>query len=191
MPADVDGDGITDAVYLDFMDDHAVLGVCTGSGISDSIPSEGQGEVLQIIDVDQDGKDEVFFGGTSIGASIDSIAEFVGGSIVRVRRSDGAPIIVVEGLDPGILSSHHPAGAAFGCEDVDGDGSPELASVTVSRSDGRFQWRRVDYDIAEGHASIVSRESGHRRNRPKRRDRDEVVTIAHHLVAACPVKAQP
>ncbi len=64
--AHVDDDRLRDRVYHDWIRKGAALGVCTGDRRTDPRPGAGMSELLRIIDVQNDGRDEILFGGTSI-----------------------------------------------------------------------------------------------------------------------------
>lgn len=184
VQADVDGDGLPDLVYHDWIRDRAVLGVCTAVGDNDRMRGEGQAELLQIIDIEQDGRDEIFFGGTTVGAKIAAIAVF-NDELQRVRLRNRGTLLVVDGLDPGIWSRHDPAGAAFGCKDVDEDGHRELIQVSVRPQGPAFRWISRAFSIEGAVATRAMQRTGRAENVPNKPDEREVMEIARGLVKPC------
>jgi hypothetical protein len=72
-----------------------VLGVCTGDGRTDRMAGSGMTELLQIIDVQRDGRDEIFYGGTTATARYFDVAVFRRGKLRRVLRPKGRGLALV------------------------------------------------------------------------------------------------
>jgi hypothetical protein len=184
IQADVDGDGSEDFVYHEWVGDGPVLGVCTASGRRDKIDGKGQAELLFVVDVERDGRDEILYGGTSAVAQLASIAVFTQEGLEEVLGSDGKPLVVVSGIVADVSEEGGPAtDLAWGCEDTDGDGQPELVQVTVKPVDGSLDWTREAFRIEGASASLVSTESG------RMEGQDEGVGIARTLTSPCEVRA--
>ncbi|MDQ3962489.1 MAG: hypothetical protein M3277_01005 [Actinomycetota bacterium] len=147
----VDGDDLPDLLFHDWLDrsegGRARLGVCTGAGAHDRIDGGGMSETLFVHDVDEDGSDEIFFGGTTVSAEYVAVARFIDGRLIEVRPRGGGALTLVRGLDF-VRLSLIPAGASFGCDDVDDDGTRDLVSATVvSATGGRLRWHLVGYAL--------------------------------------------
>jgi hypothetical protein len=184
IQTDVDGDGSEDVVYHEWVGDGPVLGVCTASGRKDRIEGKGQAELLFVVDVERDGRDEILYGGTSAVAQLASIAVFTQEGLEEVLLSDGKPLVVVNGIVANVSEEGGPpTDLAWGCEDTDGDGQPELVQVTVKPADGSLDWTREAFRIEGASASLVSTESG-RMEGP-----DEGVGVARTLTSPCEVMA--
>jgi hypothetical protein len=84
--AHVDNDKLRDRIYHDWIKGGPVLGVCTGDGRTDRRRGSGMTELLWILDVQQDDRDEILYGGTSISAKYYDVAVFRKGKIRRVLR---------------------------------------------------------------------------------------------------------
>jgi hypothetical protein len=189
QPADVDGDGRKDLVYHVVIGYHAVLGVCTASGREDRTQGVGMAEVLNIIDVEPDGRDEIFYGGTTVSSAGGYVAVFVNGALHRVRLAGGPPLVWEDGLGPVFLvHNNRPAGAAYGCEDTNHDGRDELVDVIVQRDRGAFRWVKRAYAITGSLARRTMLASG--RVKP-RRGTFALVAAASRLTSPCKVKAPP
>lgn len=178
--ADVDGDDLPDLVYHDYLKRGAVLGVCTARGEVDRMMGAGQTEILEIIDVEEDGRDEIFFGGNTCCVGIVSVAVFRTGKLWAIRLSDGNELLLEEGFGP-----HHgnPAGFAYGCEDTVGGSNKELTQVVVTRRGRAFYWTKVSYDLRRDRAVLVNNESG------ERRARGDVALAARRLTSECRIKS--
>lgn len=187
--ADVDGDHRADFVYHEYIRGRAALGVCTATGSSDRVPGAGQSELLEIIDVESDGRDEIFYGGTTAAARISSVAVFTHGRIKTVVLRGNGRLILVDGLDPGVDREEEPGAGAIGCEDVTEDGQDELIQVSVVAHDDSWRWTRTAYAIERSMAVEAKRESGERANDPERSDVEEVMDVAASLTRRCHVKA--
>lgn len=146
--------------------------------------------MLRIIDVEADGRDEILYGGTTTGAEVMRVGGFYRGHLRPVVRAGQDPFLVVQGLDPGILATRQPAGAALGCEDRTEDGVSDLVQVSVRPKGRKFKWTRVSYSLEGSAAMTMKRETGKLRNDPDARDVDEVVREARQLTSHCEVEAE-
>lgn len=183
VEADADGDGRVDFVFHEWLGPPnakggAVLGVCTADGRFDRRPGAGQAEVLEIADVEGDGRDEIFYGGTSASARIMSIAVFRGGALERVRARGGEVLLLLDGLGEG------PSAGAVGCEDRAGDKATELVQVRVRPLARRYRWTRRSYDIKGRTAVVVRRDSGFLPNEHGE-DIGKLLAIPGRLTQAC------
>lgn len=59
VKADVNGDGLEDLVSYNFIQKQAVLTVCTARGSTDRIHTSGMSELLEIVDIQEDGQAEI------------------------------------------------------------------------------------------------------------------------------------
>jgi hypothetical protein len=165
-----------------------VLGVCTGDGQSDEIPGAGQAELLEIVGVQSDGRDEILFGGTTVSARLFTIAIFGADDRLRRVRLGARALVLVEGLELDATKRVDLAGRAVGCEDVDGDGTTDLTQVTVRPRHERFRWTKTSYRLDRAIARVSARDSGWADNDPQRPDEGEIVEVARGLTPACEVK---
>lgn len=180
----VDIDQKRDYVYHDWLNHDARLGVCTGSGREDRIRGEAQAELLSLVDVEPDGRDEILYGGTTMRAAISYVAVFRKGRLVRVKTSDDR-LVVVDGLDEGFIKNKRPTGAAFGCQDTVGNGEDELVQAIVFPKQQRFRWVKRSYQFKNRMALEVAKKSGSFHNDPDKRNSDEVRHLAQTLIADC------
>jgi hypothetical protein len=186
VEADLDGDGAEDLVYHDWIRDRAMLGACTATGRSDQITGAGQSELLQIIDIQSDGQDEILYGGTTASAQIASIAILSReAELETVGLISGKSLLVVLGLDPGAPPNRQPTGAAFGCEDVNGDGRLDLVQVSVWPRGKEFRWTRTAYRIEDASASRIAKKWGNHENERSQPDVGEVMEVAGSLTKPC------
>jgi hypothetical protein len=147
VTAELDGDGRPDLVSHAWVDDHAVLAMCTASGTVETTDGRGQTEVLQVIDVEPDGRAEVLFGSTTMSAAITSIAVLRNEQIV-VLAPPGTPYFDLQDGALELDDAGTPtATAAFGCEDVVGDSRRELIQVVATYSATGVRWSKEAYEI--------------------------------------------
>jgi hypothetical protein len=180
IAADVDGDGVRDLVYHDWIDDRAVLGVCLGSGGTGTMEGAGQTEVLGVADVNADGRDEILYGGTSVSASYLSMAVWIDGALHQVRLPNGDPLMLTEGVEIGDRTT----ASGFGCSAQDGAGRGDISSATVEAMRDGLTWLRVDYELDAATATEMGSESG---TAPVPADEGPMQDLATSLVSACPV----
>lgn len=153
--ADVDGDGRSDVVTFDAQrpDDPFVaprdygpgsllVGVCTATGGYDHIIVGGMGELLNIVDIEPDGRDEILPGGTTVSQGISDVLVFRAGRLRYVtsphgRQSSGgyAGFGLVSGNTGAPADSQESED--WGCRDTDGDGVREIVKAFI-------RWDRHD-----------------------------------------------
>lgn len=158
VSADVDGDSREDYVFHTWVKGRALLSVCTARGRNDSRPGLGQAEMLQIIDVNDDGRDEIFFGSNTCCMGELRIAVFIRGGLRLIRDSQTrGPLAMRQGID---IESHHEIGLAFGCEDLDGDGTRDIAQVKARAKGRRIYWKKVGFTLTAKEARRVGARRG-------------------------------
>ncbi len=101
LVADLDGDGLADLVYHDYVRGNPELGVCTAAGSRLTIRGIGQSELLEVIALPTDGRHVILFGATSISAQFYEVAVVVHDRLTKVRLPDGAPLTLSNGLELG------------------------------------------------------------------------------------------
>lgn len=131
--ADIDGDGRDDILAPDTNTNELV--VCLADGTERRVLWDGMFEVLRVGDVDDDGAEEVFFGGTTAYSAIYEMGRWVDGALVIVTLAEGSPLQLTDGA-LGFDEAGRPERAAWGCADLDGDGADELLSVAATTTDG-------------------------------------------------------
>jgi hypothetical protein len=178
IPADVDGDGVRDLVYHDWIDDRAVLGLCLGSGATGTMEGAGQTEVLGVADVNADGGDEILYGGTSVSAAFIDMAVWIDGALHQVMLPNGEPLMLVDGAEIGDRTT----ASAFGCDGPDGGG--DISLVTVQEGRDGLTWLRVDYALDAATVTEIDSESG---TAPGAADVETMQDLARSLASACPV----
>ena len=149
--AHVDDDGRVDAIThtwdaLPEGDDGPVLRVCSGNGTVEEIEGSGQAEMLQVIDVELDGRAEILFGGTTVSAARYDMAVMVGDALEVVTANE-EPLSVWQGALEHDDSGNPTQLAEFGCEDGDGDGRRELAVTRLSLTETAAKWSTDFYEI--------------------------------------------
>lgn len=102
VPVNLDGDGRPDRVTHTFLSTHgdpplARLIVCLGNGRVLSRQGIGMSEELEVIDIDGDGRAEVYYGGNSVCESGGSIAAVRDGRLRLLRGPDGRGLSVSSG----------------------------------------------------------------------------------------------
>jgi len=172
--AHVDDDRLRDRVYHDWIRKGAALGVCTGDRRTDQRPGAGMSELLRIIDVQNDGRDEIFFGGTSILTRFYDVVVFRKGKLRQVLRPKGEPLSLIEGtVDEG-------RGKAFGCRKSTGEETRKLVKASARRIGGpRFRWTRAIFRLRDSSAKRTSVEKG------RTRYRGSAYEVAAALVKPC------
>lgn len=163
LTADVDGDGRPDQVrhYWDADADlgMAMVQVCLGDGRELTTPGLGQAEALDVVDVEPDGRAEILAGGTGISSAGYLVITYTDGGLVPVELAGDALMVSDGALE------HDDAGdttqsAAFGCEDLAGDGRRELVQVTATFSGQGVSWTKLGYSLSGGTATQVSASDG-------------------------------
>ena len=160
VAAYIDDDGRPDLVFHDWVDNRAVVGVCTQRS-ADTMPGLGQAEVLQVIDVEGDGREEILYGATTMSAEHLAVAVVVDGELHAVRDGEGRRLVLLSGLEVlrgiGRFASHV---GVFGCDDRDDDGIDDLVQVMVFRRAGSVEWTSTAYSLASGKARAVASAAG-------------------------------
>jgi hypothetical protein len=163
LTADIDGDGLPDLVYHDWIDDiiGPMLGACTAAGGFSEIPGKGQSEIFQVADLTGDGRDEIIFGGTSVSLGFSSVAVWVDDGLHEVTRRGGGELVLMEGQEFGGAGTLQ-VDLAWGCEEVEGSDLREIVQVRVrsSSDSGPARWTRVGYRLENSTVRIVSRSRG-------------------------------
>jgi hypothetical protein len=169
LSADVDGDGSRDRVYQRHARFGTVkIGVCTASGVTDEVVIGGMGEVFGVMDVEPDGRWEIYGGGTGVNSVVAIPITLVDGRLRRVQLGGDDLWLTADGYP----DNHRRHG--YGCENVYGDARKELVQVTLDyRAD---TVTRVGYLVVGAHADEVSRQVSaipSRWNNPKRANSNE------------------
>jgi hypothetical protein len=138
--AHVDDDELRDRVYHDLIRHRPVLGVCTGDGRTDRRPGAGMTELLRIIDVQEDGRDEILYGATLISSKNFYVAVFRRGKLHRVLRPKGKPLLLIKGSEV-----NPDRGKAFGCRKSADGKIRRLVKASVRKTGARsFRWTRAN-----------------------------------------------
>lgn len=158
VEADVNGDGLEDHISYNFIRKRAVLTVCTARGSRDHINTSGMSELLEIVDIQEDGQAEILYGGTTCCARLAYLATVRRGRI-RTIKAEGEPLRVDSGpdFDPSVDT---PLGRSWGCRDDDGDGAKDLVLVTVKPTLKRLRWGEQVFAIEEARAALLSENTG-------------------------------
>lgn len=173
VEGDFDGDGRRDRAYQTLRDSVLILGVCAANGQSDEVEI-GQAEgSFEAKDLDQDGRDEIVFGGTSVSQVLDVLAAFVGG-VIEIDDQSG-PALAEGPLPPDPES----AAQAWECEDVDGHRRREVVKVTVRRIGAQAEWTKEIYRIDRAKLVPLRTDKGTSPARPNLTD------LALSLVPRC------
>jgi hypothetical protein len=187
LRAHVDRDSRRDLVYHDWIRGRAVLGVCTGDGRTDRKAGLGMTELLQIIDVQRDGRDEIFYGGTTAVAHYFDVAVFRRGNLRRVLRPKGKQLTLVEGIEFATRGgTERRIGKAFGCQNTANGRTKEIvqsAAWRTKKGSHRFRWRRMSFRVRAASARRVLVEWGGMRARVG------ALAVARRLIEECRVKA--
>jgi hypothetical protein len=167
VTGDFNGDGKLDRAFHDRASlsnepssaDEIHVGVCLTGGRSSELDGS-EGTVFRILDIEPDGRDEIWYGGTTAGGAAGDVAVIDHGILVRVQTEFAGALT---------LSDHWFDGfSAFGCGDFDGDGVREL---NVVKSDLKITekgyvvekpsaWRMVSFRLAGPRAVVVGFKSG-------------------------------
>jgi hypothetical protein len=181
IAAEVDGGGARDLVYHEWVHDRAVLGVCLGNGITGTIEGAGQAELLGVVDVNADGRDEILYGATSVSAAFLEMAVWIDGALHQVTLPDGDVLVLTDGVEFG---EERTTASAFGCVAPDGESGGDVASVTVEETGDGLSWMRVIYALNAASVAEVGSESG---TAPGPSDVATMQDLARSLTSPCPV----
>ena len=169
---DFDGDGRRDHAYQTPRPE-LMLGVCLATGQSDEVES-GQAEgTFDAVDLDQDGRDEILFGGTSVLQTLDVLAAVVDGTIEVDDRS--GPALASGPMPP----DPEQAAQAWGCEDVGGDVRREVVQVTVRRSGPKADWTKEIFRVERARLVLLETRTGATAAQPN------LTELATSLVPRC------
>lgn len=164
VTGDVDGDGRDDEVFHTWDGEQAaaVVGVCTASGVEATMPGLGQSEGgAFILDIEPDGRGEVFFGATGL--------SYVAYDVGVLEGEELTPVLVdgheALNLEEGALQFDESGelvvtAAAYGCEDLAGTSERELVTIDVEYGTDGVTWRKVGYDIDGAVAHAVYTDDG-------------------------------
>lgn len=133
---DVDGDGAPDRVAYEWTDGGLVLWACLGTGAALSRPAKGQGELLDVIDLDEDGRDEILNGGTTVSVALFEVTVVAAEGLQAVLL-DGAPYVFGAGPNPAEGESR-----SFGCG-VTESGEAAVVDVTSTATSEGVVVRRT------------------------------------------------
>lgn len=178
--SDVDGDGREDLVFIEFRQPFgpAFIGVCTAAGETDRLSGSGMGELLLVGDIESDGRQEIFFGGTTVSAQIANVVVFFNGKLRYVVLEDGELLTVVSGL--WVDAEGATSGHTWGCRDTDDDGSNEIVRVIVTPEGETLRWSREAYRLEGSTATLVSKDSG-----SVREQKERAAEVASTLTLPC------
>ncbi len=157
----MDGDDRPDQVVYDPSMQELV--VCTAAGHFEHLPWQGMGEVLEFGDVQPDGRQEVFFGGTTVSAAAADVATWHDGQLRAVTDASGERLTLWRGgrgefdAVTGTFSEYRD----WGCVDVAGDVARELLSGHAVRQGDHYELMLTAYTIRGSRAVVVER---HRRS---------------------------
>lgn len=159
---DVDGDGQSDRIthYWDAELGRALVKVCLADGLELTTPGSSQAEALQVVDIEPDGRVEILAGGTGATSAGYLVIAYIDGRLVQVKLVDDT-LSVVEGATEQDDSGDTTQSAAFGCEDLAGDGTRELVQVTATFTSTGASWTKTGYSRSGPTASQVSLDQGH------------------------------
>lgn len=164
---DIDGDGREDHVSSRWASatKDSWLDVCVGGRklITRDMLGATAEAGTPLVDVEPDGKKEIFYGGTTISSAIFSVLVLQGGGLKIVRRTPGDPLYDEVYDELTVESGVGPPrrGFAIGCEDVDGDGARELIQVTVTKTGpGVARYIKDAYQLQGVRAKVIDRNRG-------------------------------
>lgn len=168
LSADLDGDGRPDEVSGRWVDADGEtvapgagefeLEVCTAAGKRRSIVGVGN-ETIRAIDIEGDGRAELLVGGTSASAAFLEVVVLVDGSL-EVVLAEGRPLGLRELTLAADATGVPVETAALGCEDLTGDGHPELVQVTATFTSTEAAWTKQGFTLTGAAASPTQPESG-------------------------------
>jgi hypothetical protein len=151
LVADVDGDGRRDRVYQRSTPLGRIkIGICTARGATDEVAVGGMGEVFGVMDIEPDGRWDIYGGGTGMTSVGVTPITFYDGRL-RLVHHDGQELWLTEDSYPEHRQRH-----GYGCEDLTGDGQNELVQVTLDYRSGTVT--RTGYDLQGAHAEEVARQ---------------------------------
>ena len=158
LTGDFDGDGAKDQAWQEQGRDGVTVSVCTASGTLASAPVLGQGEAFAVQDVQGDGTDELWPGGTTVSGLVTNVLVMTGRRLEHVTLAGSEDRLLLDNR-PETDSSDLP-GRGIGCVDIDGDGRREVVQL-VSHTEGEtVEWERTAYAIDGGLARLVDTASG-------------------------------
>lgn len=128
--SDLDGDGVPDLVIVT---DDAVQ-VETAGGMSPPLSTAGTVVAAGAVDVNSDGRNELFLAESRPGGEAYRMARLVGCALEYVTNAEGEPYVFEVGSDGDAL-------VGVGCTDVDGDEAPELVGLRAVFDDASGAYR--------------------------------------------------
>lgn len=154
---DVDGDGAADRVMHRFVSGAAVLQVCLADGLADRLAGLGQGEVLQLVDIDGDGRVEIAYGATTANAAFARLAVWHDGGLVPVTLSGSEQVLELTRGGTGTFDGDRwSAIEAWGCTDLDGDGERELVTARADLVDDHYEATFTGHLVRAGRAFVTT-----------------------------------
>ncbi len=145
LEGDLDGDGVADRIGLGASP--PLLVVCTTTG---SYAIEvGAIDIVEISDVDLDGRDEILVGGTTAWGRGVEIVALVDHQLGIILDASGMPLTMWRGLPPDRV-------LASGCGAFVEEDGRQIAILDGTVGDGSVEWRRTIYRIA-GHRAVELR----------------------------------
>lgn len=159
--ADVSGDGVADDIVHALEETGPVLRVCLHDGTISEIVGMGQGEVLEIIDIGEDGTREIVYGATTASSMSVRLAVWRGDRLVRVVAEGAAPLELQMGGDGTFDEEDGWSAYRFwGCADMDGDGRIDLVSAKGPRSSSdSYTFDLTSYAIEGATARLIASEA--------------------------------
>lgn len=170
-PGDVDGDGIDDVLWHGWVDrdgtfgsytstsEEMAVGVCLSrSGRFDSLIVRHT-ENTQAFDLDGDGTIELLPSGTSVSTGWYEIVTFDQGQLRLVTEGAGQVVVLVDGGTTFDREGQPLALQLFGCLDA-GDGSRNLARVSIEAQETSVRWTRVISRLRGSTLEHVDRTTG-------------------------------
>lgn len=168
IDADLDGDGAKDQVVHAVGDDGPVLAVCSSVHGYQELTSSGSADLLEVADVDDDGRPEILYGTTEGGIRFWQVAVVTPDglrpvvfhdTIDREVPFDGEPLAFTTGYPDGTTTGDGLWG--FGCA-APTDGPRVLRAIRVVY-DSSLTWRHwtqvTDFEL-DGAAARIYRDDG-------------------------------